>query len=332
MARQRRDGVHGRISARTRFAFAQGNLPGRRQLSGEHLAAVHAGGDGGNANHNDVIAFGLTIDVGSEVTLTAKVSPASAGSVTFYDGVAILGTKPLTAGQAVLTTSLLSAGTHAVRAYYSGNNADTPSTSSPIAISVSTVPINHFLTPVVYPLANSTLTTNSIAMGDFNGDGKADVAAVTSNGVSVLLGKGDGTFQAAVNYATNSSPGSVAVGDFNGDGNADLAVTTPPGSVSILLGNGDGTFKPAVSYNTGSNPGILIVGDFNGDGNADLVFGNGYVLLGNGDGTFQSPAQWLPHGMIAVGDFNGDGKPDFVDSTGAVLLGNGDGVSPPLEA
>ena len=63
-------------------------------------------------------------------------------------------------------------------------------------------------------------------MGDFNGDGKPDLAVANSgsNNVSVLLGNGDGTFQAAVNYAAGNAPNSVAVGDFNGDGKADLAV------------------------------------------------------------------------------------------------------------
>src|SRR5215471_9093778 len=63
------------------------------------------------------------------------------------------------------------------------------------------------------------------AVGDFNGDGKLDlvVANQGSNTVSVLLGKGDGTFQAAVNYADGTGPNSVTVGDFNRDGNLDLA-------------------------------------------------------------------------------------------------------------
>ena len=66
----------------------------------------------------------------------------------------------------------------------------------------------------------------SVAVGDFNGDGKADLAVANwdSDNVSVLLGNGNGTFQAAVNYAAGTDPSSVAVGDFNGDGKADLAV------------------------------------------------------------------------------------------------------------
>src|SRR5207249_8489811 len=102
-----------------------------------------------------------------------------------------------------------------------------------------------------------------VAVGDFNGDGKPDLAAVGSANVSILLGKGDGTFQAPVSYGAGTNPVSVAVGDFNGDGKLDLAVaneglkampTDSRCSVSVLLGNGDGTFQRAVSYAAGWYP------------------------------------------------------------------------------
>jgi large repetitive protein len=86
------------------------------------------------------------------------------------------------------------------------------------------------------------------------------------------LGNGDGTFQAAVNYAVGSWPSSVAVGDFKGDGKLDLAVTNSgSNNVSVLLGNGDGTFGATVNYGAGSGPASLAVGDFNGDGKPDLA-------------------------------------------------------------
>ncbi len=182
-----------------------------------------------------------------------------------------------------------------------------------------------------------------VAVGDFNGDGKADLAVTNggSNNVSVLLGNGDGTFQAAVNYGTGTGPFFVAVGDFNGDGKADLVVANYGGTnVSVLLGKGDGTFSPAVNYNAGGAPESVAVGDFNGDGKADLVVvnntdpGSVSVLLGNGDGTFQAVNYGLGLGnqpqAVAVGDFNGDGKADLaVTNYGgnvSVLLGNGDGT------
>jgi hypothetical protein len=197
----------------------------------------------------------------------------------------------------------------------------------------------------------------SISVGDYNGDGKLDLAVSNSgsNTISVLLGNGDGTFGAAQNFNAGAGPTSVAAGDLNGDGKLDLVVadygstnytssTTVSNTVSVLLGNGDGTFQPVQNFGAGSGPNSVAVGDFNGDGKLDLVvadYGPGNqraanvsVLLGNGDGTFQS-AQTFPAGngsaFVTVGDFNGDGKLDLAvanynDGTVSVLLGNGDGT------
>jgi hypothetical protein len=161
------------------------------------------------------------------------------------------------------------------------------------------------------------------------------VANLNGNNVSVLLGKGDGTFKPAVNYATGPLPSSVAVGDFNGDGFSDLVVATD--SASVLLGKADGTFQRAVGYPAGDSPYAVAVGDFNGDGIADLAVadiagGQVEVLLGKGNGTFQAAVSYavgpLPT-AVKVADFNGDGVPDLavLFSGGMrVLLGNGDGT------
>jgi len=129
----------------------------------------------------------------------------------------------------------------------------------------------------------------SVAVHDFNGDGKVDLAVAngTSNDVSIFLGNGDGTFAAAVNYGAGSSPEGLAVGDFNGDGKFDLAsANSTSDNVSILMGNVDGTFATAVNYGAGSSPRGVGVGDVNGDGRSDLAVANFSsddvsILLGN---------------------------------------------------
>lgn len=184
----------------------------------------------------------------------------------------------------------------------------------------------------------------SVAVGDFNRDGKPDLAVANlgNNDVSILLGNGDGTFHPAVNYSLGSGspePAAVAVGDFNGDGKPDLVVSDAGnGNFSILLGNGNGTFQSPVSYSGGGGY-ALAVGDFNGDGKLDLVFvpGNVNVLLGNGNGTFQPAVQYSAGTTpfsVAVGDFNRDGNLDlavanFGSNNVSVMLGRGDGTFEP---
>jgi hypothetical protein len=187
----------------------------------------------------------------------------------------------------------------------------------------------------------------AVAAGDFNGDGRADLAVAnnSSGNVSVLLNNGNGGFLPAVNYTVGTTPSSIAIGDFNGDGKADQAVANyASNNVSILLGNGNGGFQLAVSYAAGNHPEAVATGDFNGDGKADLVVadsgdfngaGSGVSLLpGNGNGTFQAATLFTAGSgaqSVAVGDFNADNKTDLaVANSGShnvsVLLGNGNGT------
>jgi hypothetical protein len=193
----------------------------------------------------------------------------------------------------------------------------------------------------------------SLAVADLNGDGTPDLAVVNQGtyphvgeGVSILLGNGDGTFQPARNIAAGPNPVAVAIADLNGDGTPDLAVANSAyysgaATVSVLLGNGDGTFQTARDFGVGSRPAAVAIGDFNGDSIADLVVANFNsnnvsILLGLGDGTFTSAPSYSAGtnpSTVVVGDFNNDGIPDLavgnsnnVNGTVTILQGNGDGT------
>jgi Ca2+-binding RTX toxin-like protein len=194
---------------------------------------------------------------------------------------------------------------------------------------------------------------DSVAVGDFNGDGNTDLvlANCCSGDVSVLLGAGNGSFAAAVDYMVGSgcTPNSVVVGFFDSDKTPDLAVASGAcgDAVSILLGNGDGTFgaPQGAPVNLGVLPNQLATGDFNDDGKLDLVVASASsdgseasVLLGQGDGTFSLAPEVTNAGdtpqAVAVGDFNGDTISDLAfadDPSGpngeiSIVLGNGHGT------
>jgi hypothetical protein len=202
-----------------------------------------------------------------------------------------------------------------------------------------------------------------VALADVNGDKKLDAVVLDSLGSAfwVLLGNGDGTFQAATRYPMSAAQGlapGILIADLNGDGNLDVAVTGATlvpnaqfvynnGTILVFSGNGDGTFQPGVQYNASANTTwALVTGDFNSDGLPDLVFVSGRqstptqvgLMFGKPDGTFQSPSTYpvgqIP-GLPVLADLNGDGVLDMVVANAgivgnlSVLIGNGDGTFQP---
>lgn len=188
--------------------------------------------------------------------------------------------------------------------------------------------------------------TTGVLAGDFNRDGKVDIAGVSTRraDVTVLLGNGDGTFQAPARYRVGGKPWEVAAADLNRDGNLDILATTGlPDELRVLFGTGTGSFVGPRVFTAGDLPTGIATGDFNLDGQLDVAlasFGEDFVtvMLGDGNGSFLSTSNYRavdsPDSIVAA-DFTGDGKLDLAAATFllgtrvAVLQGRGDGTFGP---
>ncbi len=181
----------------------------------------------------------------------------------------------------------------------------------------------------MFHYTSSGLDGDIVNRGDFNNDGIPDLVVgnnqgTSGYGISVLLGKGDGRFQNALNAAKGIGTLAMTVGDFNGDGKLDVAVAgyvgTEQNVIQILLGKGDGTFTTGqtITLTQNASASSLTTADFNGDGKLDLALASQQLILykGAGNGTFTQAAsitvssQNAP-AQVLVGDFNGDGKADL---------------------
>ena len=187
-------------------------------------------------------------------------------------------------------------------------------------------------TPSPSPVAVSS--PQLVVPADLDGNGTADVLAITLNGYTALLGRGDGTLQAVASSVVEIDPSGVRVADFNGDGAVDFVVPDYTRSKLLLFpGGGDGTFgAPSVAYQSSVAFDQFGATDLDADGHVNLVVlgADLTTILGHGDGTF-SVKQVTSFGLgglgLDTGDINGDGYPDVVLTEYLqAFLGNGDGT------
>jgi hypothetical protein len=274
----------------------------------------------------------------------ASAAPGSTGLTLNLHGTAFVSGSTVKWNNTALATRFLNS-SH-LRANVPANLLRTPQTAAVTVVNpvpgggvsnVESFEVTNAVSPAFSMQSEAySLSAVETVAGDFNGDGIQDL--VVNDGpfvqsVSLMSGRGDGTFDAPVTYFVGPDPSAIVTGDFNKDGKLDTAVTSIDGYVAVLLGNGDGTLQIPVDYPTDIGTSALALGDVNGDGNLDMatVGSDVSILLGNGDGTFRQGARFAKGATLGVvlGDFNRDGHLDLVTSDGQshliIYFGKGDG-------
>ena len=253
-----------------------------------------------------------------------------------------------------VTTGITSQFGAIVGKFSNGNVAAANISDDGVQVTVINSTTNAVVSQTDYPTLTPTEINSDgaavfgIASADLNGDGVPDivVANLTNQGtntgsLSVLLGKGDGTFSTGqvLSVPISSPTGNtgpvigVSIADINKDKKLDLVAVTNSSSsgITVFLGNGDGSFASSgIAGPAGAQGQNAVVADFNNDGNPDIATSYGQILLGHGDGTFSLLTQTLPEkgAALTAADFNHDGKIDLAFSssfTMDVYFGNGDG-------
>jgi hypothetical protein len=342
------------------LVVGNGNFSGMTLLIGNGDGTFQVGGSGAAIDAPEVLSVSVGDFNGDGISDAAGAGPFTNGVIDYMGNGTTSLTGPVYYGSSVMPTAMVAVdlnGDKKLDLAVVNSVGDVAGGLGSVSIILG-VGNGFFQGARAFPVGPGTCGTNcttpSIATDDFNGDGFLDLVAANQqdNVLDLLVGNGDSTFQAHIDFPlTGSSPDSVAVGDFNNDGKMDVAVAnqcTPnilcdrsQGSIDVLLGNGNSTFQSAVAVSTGENPVWVTAMDFNKDGNLDLAYSAAgdctvKVLLGNGNGTFDTPLSTsLPgcgNGMFVAADFNNDGKLDVAviePGAFAVLLGNGDGTFQP---
>jgi outer membrane protein assembly factor BamB len=270
---------------------------------------------------------------GQTVNLTATVSPATAGgSITFFDGVTLLGSAALVQGTASMSAGF-SAGSHPLTASYSGDANDRASTSG---IFNESVALNISSTSLNLSTSSSTFGQN-ISLTAAVSPSSATGTATFYDGITVLGRVPIVSGQCSLSTSQLAARPHSLRASYSGD-TMDTSSVSPVSSYTVNAVAANGFGSPA-TYGGLNGPLAIAAGDVNGDGIADLAvanYGNQNVAvwLGNGNGTFSGPVYFgtgIGGDSIAINDFNGDGKPDIAvanqsGSSVAILLGNGDGT------